>query len=101
MVGTFTSGAAAATDAAGLFLLDTVLKATVLLILAWMAASLLHRASAAVRHRVWCLGFLGLVLLPVLLLALPAWRLEIVPGLADGAAALRGHRASGSATITS
>ena len=48
-------------------LLDTGVKATVLLVVALLATALLRRASAAVRHRVWCLAFAGLLLLPAAL----------------------------------
>lgn len=93
MIDTFTASGAAATDAVGSFLLDTILKGTVLSILACVAATLLRRASAAVRHRVWCLAFLGLLLLPALLVALPAWRVPIVPGLAAAPGASGDHPA--------
>ncbi len=96
MAATFTSGVAAAIDAVGLVFLDIILKGTVLLVLACAASALLRRASAAVRHRVWCLVFLGLALLPALLVALPAWRLPILPKLANSVAALRGNPAAGS-----
>jgi beta-lactamase regulating signal transducer with metallopeptidase domain/protocatechuate 3,4-dioxygenase beta subunit len=80
-----------------MLLLDTVIKATVLLVGACLAAALLRRASAAVRHRVWCLAFLALILLPFVPLALPTWRLPILPipigspgaSLADAAVAVR------------
>ena len=58
--------------------IDSVAKATVLLLVAWAVAVLLRRASAAVRHRVWTLSFVGLLLLPVLSPLLPNWRLSIV-----------------------
>ena len=79
MSDTFAWFTTAARDSAALLLLDTVLKATVLLIVAYLAAALLHRASAAVRHRVWCLAFSGLLLLPVLSSLLPGWRAPIRP----------------------
>jgi beta-lactamase regulating signal transducer with metallopeptidase domain/protocatechuate 3,4-dioxygenase beta subunit len=61
------------------FLLDAAIKATVLLAVAMVATSLLRRSSAAVRHRIWCLTFAALVLLPGLSAALPEWRLAVLP----------------------
>jgi beta-lactamase regulating signal transducer with metallopeptidase domain len=61
------------------FLLDAAVKATVLLAAALVAASLLRRSSAAVRHRISCLTFAALVLLPGLSAALPEWRLAVLP----------------------
>ncbi|MGH7139288.1 MAG: M56 family metallopeptidase [Pirellulales bacterium] len=62
-----------------LFFFDAALKATVLLSLATVATALLRRSSAAVRHRVWCLAFASLLLLPGLSALLPEWRLAVLP----------------------
>ncbi|MBL8850721.1 MAG: hypothetical protein JNG89_13660, partial [Planctomycetaceae bacterium] len=59
--------------------IDAILKSSVLLILAAMGSLWLGRASAAVRHRLWCLTFAGLLLLPALSFALPAWRIPVLP----------------------
>jgi len=61
------------------FWLDVAAKATVLLLAAIAAAALLRRSSAALRHRIWCMTFAALVLLPGLSAALPEWRLAILP----------------------
>ncbi|HEV3339561.1 MAG TPA: M56 family metallopeptidase [Pirellulales bacterium] len=61
------------------FLLDAAAKATVLLVAATLATALLRHSSAAVRHRIWCLTFAALVLLPGLSAALPEWRLAVLP----------------------
>ena len=51
-----------------------VVKASVLLGVAAIVQALLHRrTSAATRHLVWTLAIVGVLLLPVLSLALPAW----------------------------
>jgi beta-lactamase regulating signal transducer with metallopeptidase domain len=86
--------ATAANGSAALFLLDTIVKATVLLAAGYVAAAFMRRSSAAVRHRVWCLCFMSLLLLPALPLVLPDWRLPIMPGLADSPAASHIARAS-------
>ncbi|HEX7449542.1 MAG TPA: M56 family metallopeptidase [Pirellulales bacterium] len=58
---------------------DVIVKATVLLLLSMLAAAIWRRSSAAVRHRVWCLAFAALLLLPALSAGLPEWRLEVLP----------------------
>src|SRR5262245_3765604 len=60
-------------------LVDLAVKSAAAMLLAWVAATLLLRASAAWRHLVWCLGVLSLLLLPLLSLALPAWRVTWLP----------------------
>ncbi len=59
--------------------LDVIVKATLLLLLAMIVDHIFRRASAAVRHRMWCLSFCGLLVLPLLTLCLPAWRFPILP----------------------
>ena len=59
--------------------LDTTVKATLLLLAAAFVSTLLYRISAAARHRMWCLTFAGLLLLPVLSSLLPGWRVPILP----------------------
>ncbi|HEX2209268.1 MAG TPA: M56 family metallopeptidase, partial [Longimicrobium sp.] len=58
---------------------DLALKGTLVLAVAGLAALALRRASASARHLAWALGFGGLLALPVLGLALPSWRLPILP----------------------
>lgn len=58
--------------AAPLFV-DTIVKATLLLMGAGLAAAVLRRASAAARHRVWRLALAGLLVLPALVTLLPGW----------------------------
>lgn len=65
----------------GLF--DATLKSAAILLLAMMAAALLRRASAAWRHLVWCLSVSSLLLLPVLSLVLPDWRVIWLPRWTD------------------
>ncbi len=60
-------------------LLDLAVRATVVLLLAWIAASLLRRASAATRHLVWSAAIAGVLALPLLGAALPAWRVRLMP----------------------
>ena len=74
-----------------LFVADAVAKATVLLCLAMIAAAVLRRSSAAVRHRLWALTLCGLLVLPALSWSLPGWRLPILPAT-TGVAGSRASR---------
>jgi beta-lactamase regulating signal transducer with metallopeptidase domain len=60
-------------------LVDMTVKGTLLLLAACVAVSLLRRSSAALRHSVWRLAMLSLLLLPIVAWALPEWRLPILP----------------------
>ena len=59
-------------------MIDTLIKATVLLAVVALAALLLRRSSASLRHLLWTLGIVGLVAIPVLATTLP-FRLPILP----------------------
>ncbi len=58
---------------------DAGLKSAFVVLLAGVVAALLGRSSAARRHLVWCLCVASLLLLPVLALALPDWRVAWLP----------------------
>lgn len=60
-------------------MLDLALKSAAILLLAGLAAGALCRSSAANRHLAWTLGVLSLLWLPLLSLALPAWRVTWLP----------------------
>jgi beta-lactamase regulating signal transducer with metallopeptidase domain len=62
-------------------LVDLAVKSAAVMVLAVVIAALLARASAAWRHLVWTLSVLGLLVLPVFSLALPAWRVSWLPEL--------------------
>ena len=55
-------------------LADAAIKGAAVLVLASLAALLLRRASAAARQLVWFLAMSSLLVLPVLSLTVPAWR---------------------------
>jgi beta-lactamase regulating signal transducer with metallopeptidase domain len=61
------------------FLFDTAAKGTVLLLLAIVATLLLRRSSAAMRHAIWSLTMLSLVVLPFASAMLPVWAIPILP----------------------
>jgi HEAT repeat protein/beta-lactamase regulating signal transducer with metallopeptidase domain len=61
-------------------LLDAAIKGTIYLAFLFALAGLLRRGSASVRHLLWSLGLIGLLLLPALSLALP-WRIGILPAV--------------------
>jgi HEAT repeat protein/beta-lactamase regulating signal transducer with metallopeptidase domain len=54
-----------------------LLKGTALLVLVFLVAAVLRRASAGVRHLVWSGGIVALLALPLVSLALP-WRLPLI-----------------------
>jgi WD40 repeat protein/beta-lactamase regulating signal transducer with metallopeptidase domain len=60
-------------------LVDIAVKATVLVLVAMLFLRLLPRSSAAFRHRVWCLTFCGLMVLPALCYLLPTWAVPVLP----------------------
>jgi HEAT repeat protein/beta-lactamase regulating signal transducer with metallopeptidase domain len=78
------SGAPAAI--AVLFLVELIVKGTLVLAIAALLAFALRRASAAHRHLVWACALIGLVALPWMQLALPSWKVttpvmgQIAPG---------------------
>ncbi|HEX2750614.1 MAG TPA: M56 family metallopeptidase, partial [Verrucomicrobiales bacterium] len=53
---------------------DASLKSVALLVLAAIAGLLMRRSSAAARHMVWLAAVLALLLVPVLSVVLPGWR---------------------------
>ena len=55
-------------------LLGSLIKSTFLLLAAWAVSYLLRRASAATRHLVWSVALGGVLLLPLLSLSLPQWK---------------------------
>jgi HEAT repeat protein/beta-lactamase regulating signal transducer with metallopeptidase domain len=57
---------------------DVLLKATALLVAASIAALLLRRATAAVRHLAWSLALAGLIALPLLAVSMPV-QLRVLP----------------------
>ena len=58
--------------------IEVAIKTSFLLATAATANLLLYRrASAASRHLVWTLAFVGLILLPILSAALPSWEIAI------------------------
>jgi len=60
---------------------DVAGKATIILGLAWLATTLLRRASAATRHGIWSLALAGLFLLPLLSVGLPSWLVPVPEGV--------------------
>ncbi|HET6567949.1 MAG TPA: M56 family metallopeptidase [Rhodothermales bacterium] len=69
-----------------------LVKATLILGLAWIVGGLLRRKSAAVRHALWSLAFSALILLPILTLSVPAWPVALpgwlTPSISDPSAVL-------------
>jgi beta-lactamase regulating signal transducer with metallopeptidase domain len=61
------------------FAVDVAAKGTLLIVLGAGLVLLFNRSSAALRHRVWALVFVALLLLPVLHFAVPGWHLPVIP----------------------
>ncbi|HEY3968438.1 MAG TPA: M56 family metallopeptidase [Planctomycetaceae bacterium] len=57
-----------------LWLVDSAVKGTALLLLAAVATLFLRRDSAATRHLVWLLAIVAMLIVPVLSALLPQWR---------------------------
>ena len=57
------------------FAVGVGLKATTILLMGVVFTLLLRRASAAARHTVWLVAIVGALVVPLLAIALPAWRL--------------------------
>jgi beta-lactamase regulating signal transducer with metallopeptidase domain len=60
-------------------LADAALKGFVLLAVIALLALAMRQTSAARRHLVWLLGVVGLLILPLLSAALPAWQVHVLP----------------------
>lgn len=61
-------------------------KVTLLLLLTAVAALVLRKRSSAARHAIWCAALVGALLLPVLTLAVPEWKLAVLPAQAPAPA---------------
>src|SRR5262245_32802324 len=53
------------------FLLDCLIKSSVILLLAFAVAAMARNRSAATRHLIWSVALLAIVLLPALMLIVP------------------------------
>jgi beta-lactamase regulating signal transducer with metallopeptidase domain len=62
-----------------MLLLNVLIKATIILLLAKGLVGALKGASAATRHLIWSVAVSGLLLLPALELLLPEWQLPVLP----------------------
>src|SRR5580765_695186 len=60
-------------------ILDTVVKSTLLLALAWSATMLLKKRSAATQHMVRTFALSALLLLPFAIMLVPAWHVKGIP----------------------
>lgn len=75
-------------------LLDAFVKSAVILLAAGLLTASLRRASAASRHLVWSVAIVSLLALPVFSIALPSWRMPVLPSLAAAVAVDEGVRES-------
>lgn len=61
------------------FLINLTLKTSLILALTGLLSVLLQHSSAALRHWVWSMAFLGVLVFPILSSVLPAWQLQVLP----------------------
>ncbi len=62
---------------------EIVIKSTIVIALAALACRLLHRQSAALRHCVWACGLAASLVVPMVCLLLPQFRLPLLPSATD------------------
>ncbi len=60
-------------------ILDTLVKSTLLLAIAWGAALILKKRSAATQHMVRTFALAALLLLPISVMVVPAWHIKGLP----------------------
>src|SRR4051794_9501794 len=60
-------------------ILDTLVKSTLLLAIAWGATLILKKRSAATQHMVRTFALTALLLLPISVMVLPAWHVKGLP----------------------
>src|SRR5215475_11660828 len=58
--------------------IDAIVKASLILAVAALAAASLRRASASARHLVWMLGLVSALAVPALSAVTPRWELPLV-----------------------
>jgi len=63
----------------GRFLPDVLVRSLVVVLLAGLVAWTLRRSSAAARQRVWLTAVVCTLLLPAVCLAVPQWRIAVLP----------------------
>lgn len=70
----FLSSALNSLDTSGLWLVDSAIKCSALLLIAGLVAQVMRRDSAAARHIVWLVAIVAVLCVPLLSAALPSWR---------------------------
>ena len=64
---------------------EIVVKSTIVIALAALACRFLHRQSAAQRHRIWVCGLAASLVVPMVCLLSPQFRLPLLPSSMDAA----------------
>ena len=61
------------------FFIDVALKSFVVMAFITISVGVVRHSSAAIKHRIWTLGIVGVLLVPLLSVLLPSYRLAILP----------------------
>ena len=69
-------------------LIQITVKATAVLMAAWLVTRVMARGSAASRHLVWTAAVVAVLALPLVQLAGPRWDVPVLPGQAAAAPSL-------------
>ncbi|MBS0265005.1 MAG: redoxin domain-containing protein [Planctomycetes bacterium] len=89
-----------AVESVSRLLTDVTMLGSVLLLLSYTVSLALRQASAAIRHRLWGLTMIGLLLLPVLN-GLPRWRWPILPAAINAGNEFPNESSSKNSPLTS
>ena len=67
------------------FLVQVSVKATIVLLAAWLLTRVMARSSAAARHLVWTVAIVAALILPLIHVTAPRWNLPLLPAPAVAA----------------
>ena len=81
------------------YLVDLVVRATILLVVSLALQRLLRRWPATTRHRLWTLTFVLLLALPAFRLFGPSWDMPLHPDVHRSGQVARGHEDSGAVVL--
>lgn len=71
------------------FLLNVSVRGLMVIVAAGLISLLLKRANASTRHTIWSFAVISLLALPMLTLALPEWKVRVLPAARPAAVQVR------------